>query len=48
MKIQKEIKKKKKQKTKDFEHGRGPFLAFFPTSEMYRVGNGHMPHGLMH
>ena len=50
MKKKKKKKKnqKQKQKTKDFEHRRGPLLAFFPTSEMHRVGNEHMPHGCMH
>ena len=40
-------KKKKRTETKDFEHRRGPLLAFFPTSEMHKVGNEHMPHGCM-
>ena len=44
-------KKKKKQKTKKkkkkIKYRRGPLHAFFPTSEMHRVGNEHMPHGCM-
>ena len=44
----KKQKTKKKKKKKDFKHRRGPLLAFFPTLEMHRVGNEHMPHGCMH